>query len=279
MNVQDTEAEVRIAAAAKVAALCKLCSSEASLEQILPSVKELAADNNQHVRAALASVIMALAPVLGKAATIEQLVPLFLALLKDEWPDVRHHPLRPSEHSAMSKATPLAHTASDPVYTTKHVSTHSSARHRLSLWREGTHALDAAPVCGLWSTPAQWHVHGYVKLYEGARRSVGSPGEGCGRLQVRLNIISKLDHVNAVIGVDLLSQSLLPAIVDLAEDKHWRIRLAIIEYIPLLASQLGVAFFDDKLQGLCMGWLQDQVCASFSLSHTHTCVSRPYSCC
>ena len=62
MNVQDTEAEVRIAAAAKVAALCKLCSSEASLEQILPSVKELAADNNQHVRAALASVIMALAP-------------------------------------------------------------------------------------------------------------------------------------------------------------------------------------------------------------------------
>jgi hypothetical protein len=87
---------VRIAAVAKVAALCKLCSSEASLEQILPSVKELAADNNQHVRAALASVIMALAPVLGKAATIDQLVPLFLALLKDEWPDVRHHPLGPA---------------------------------------------------------------------------------------------------------------------------------------------------------------------------------------
>ena len=62
-----------------------------------------------------------------------------------------------------------------------------------------------------------------------------------------------------MIGVDLLSQSLLPAIVELAEDKHWRIRLAIIEYIPLLASQLGVAFFDEKLGSLCMGWLQDQV--------------------
>jgi len=65
--------------------------------------------------------------------------------------------------------------------------------------------------------------------------------------------------VNQVIGVDLLSQSLLPAIVELAEDKHWRIRLAIIEYIPLLASQLGVAFFDEKLGALCMGWMQDQV--------------------
>lgn len=62
-----------------------------------------------------------------------------------------------------------------------------------------------------------------------------------------------------VIGIDLLSQSLLPAIVELAEDKHWRVRLALIEYIPLLASQLGVNFFDDKLGGLCMQWLEDKV--------------------
>jgi serine/threonine-protein phosphatase 2A regulatory subunit A len=56
-----------------------------------------------------------------------------------------------------------------------------------------------------------------------------------------------------------LSQSLLPAIVQLAEDKQWRVRLAIIEYIPLLASQLGVKFFDEKLSNLCMGWLGDTV--------------------
>jgi len=92
---------------------------------------------------------------------------------------------------------------------------------------------------------------------------------------VRLNIISKLDYVNEgmnlrlfsrltscnnpVIGIELLSQSLLPAIVELAEDKQWRVRLAIIEYIPLLAKQLGVEFFDEKLAGLCMSWLGDSV--------------------
>lgn len=76
---------------------------------------------------------------------------------------------------------------------------------------------------------------------------------------VRLHIISKLELVNQVIGIDLLSQSLLPAIVQLAEDKQWRVRLAIIEYIPLLASQLGVQFFDEKLAALCMGWLGDTV--------------------
>jgi hypothetical protein len=43
---------------------------------------------------------------------------------------------------------------------------------------------------------------------------------------------------NTVIGIEPLSQSLLPAIVALAEDKQWRVRLAIIENIPLLAKQL-----------------------------------------
>ena len=42
----------------------------------------------------------------------------------------------------------------------------------------------------------------------------------------------------AVIGIGQLSQSLLPAIVELAEDAKWRVRLAIIEYMPLLAEQL-----------------------------------------
>ena len=95
--------------------------------------------------------------------------------------------------------------------------------------------------------------------------------------EVRLNIISKLETVNGgtlryrpnniqvidrlciVIGIELLSESLLPAIVELAEDKSWRVRQAIIEYIPLLANQLGKPFFDEQLGNLCMSWLGDTV--------------------
>lgn len=36
-------------------------------------------------------------------------------------------------------------------------------------------------------------------------------------------------------------------------------RQAIIEYIPLLANQLGVQFFDEQLGNLCMSWLGDNV--------------------
>lgn len=59
--------------------------------------------------------------------------------------------------------------------------------------------------------------------------------------------------------MERLSQALLPAIVELSEDKQWRIRLAIIEYIPLLAKQFGPAFFEAKLLDLCMSWLRDLV--------------------
>ncbi|KAI7044906.1 protein phosphatase PP2A regulatory subunit A, partial [Hortaea werneckii] len=76
-----------------------------------------------------------------------------------------------------------------------------------------------------------------------------------------------LERVNEVIGIELLSQSLLPAIVQLAEDKNWRVRLAIIQHIPLLAAQLGVKFFDEKLASLCMSWLGDTV---FSIREAST---------
>lgn len=68
-----------------------------------------------------------------------------------------------------------------------------------------------------------------------------------------------LVQVNQVIGIDLLGQSLMPAIENLADDSHWRVRLAIIQYIPLLATQLGADSFQQQLGHQCMRWLEDQV--------------------
>ncbi|KAG0193517.1 hypothetical protein DFQ28_004850 [Apophysomyces sp. BC1034] len=59
------------------------------VDKLLPCVKDLVIDTNQHVRAAVATNISALAPILGQDLTIEYLLPLFLQLLKDDFPDVR----------------------------------------------------------------------------------------------------------------------------------------------------------------------------------------------
>jgi serine/threonine-protein phosphatase 2A regulatory subunit A len=167
--LKDNEAEVRAMAAQKIKDFAELLPAGSRetviMNNILPCVKDLVSDTNQHVKTALASVIMGLAPIVGKDTTIEHLLPLFLAQLKDDCPEVR------------------------------------------------------------------------------------------------LNIISNLESVNKVIGIQQLSQSLLPAIVELAEDTKWRVRLAINEYMPLLAEQLGVTFFDERLNALCQAWLVDHVFA------------------
>ncbi|XP_014816986.1 PREDICTED: serine/threonine-protein phosphatase 2A 65 kDa regulatory subunit A alpha isoform, partial [Calidris pugnax] len=91
--MKDCEAEVRAAASHKVKEFCENlspdCREAVIMGQILPCIKELVSDANQHVKSALASVIMGLSPILGKDNTVEHLLPLFLAQLKDECPEVR----------------------------------------------------------------------------------------------------------------------------------------------------------------------------------------------
>ncbi len=60
-----------------------------------------------------------------------------------------------------------------------------------------------------------------------------------------------------MIGVDQVSASLLPAIVELAKVPVWRIRLAVINQMPLLADQLGEGFFGERLMQHFLDWLAD----------------------
>lgn len=76
---------------------------------------------------------------------------------------------------------------------------------------------------------------------------------------VILNAISKLDNLNETIGIQALSQSIFPAIMELSKDPQWRMRLSIIEYIPLLAKKLKEAFFEKNLMELSFDWLDDDV--------------------
>ena len=68
--LKDSEAEVRAAAASKLKDFANNLPADTReqiiMSQILPCVKDLVSDMNQHVKSALASVIMGLSPILGK---------------------------------------------------------------------------------------------------------------------------------------------------------------------------------------------------------------------
>jgi len=57
-----------------------------------------------------------------------------------------------------------------------------------------------------------------------------------------------LAPVADILGSDLLSSPLLAAILEHADDKMWRVRLAIILNMPVMAKHLGKEFFDSQLK-------------------------------
>jgi len=74
-------------------------------------------------------------------------------------------------------------------------------------------------------------------------------------------VISRLDAVRGVVDVKHLAESLLPAITELAAEKKWRVQAAILDFMPLLARQLGRRVFEDNLSTICVQALEDNVAA------------------
>merc|ERR1719409_210848 len=61
------------------------------------------------------------------------------------------------------------------------------------------------------------------------------------------------------VNIETLSAGLLAPIKELAKDKQWRVRLALLDYTPSLAKHLGEAIFTKELGSTCLQWLTDPV--------------------
>ena len=74
-----------------------------------------------------------------------------------------------------------------------------------------------------------------------------------------MNLFKRLEDLNKVIGIRELEQSIIPSLTELSNDKNWRIKLSVLEQFPILASQLGEDFFNQKLNPICINWLTDSI--------------------
>ena len=86
--LNDTEAEVRSAAAGTMVLVSGTIRKDVIISQIMPAAARLAGDASEHSRASLALVINGMAPILGKEGSVEHLLPILLLLLRDEVSDV-----------------------------------------------------------------------------------------------------------------------------------------------------------------------------------------------
>jgi len=72
-------------------------------------------------------------------------------------------------------------------------------------------------------------------------------------------LFKNLNEITKILGVETLSQSIIPALQELAIDKNWRIRSATIEILGFFAKQIGAEFLNDKILKMLVDWLGDKV--------------------
>jgi serine/threonine-protein phosphatase 2A regulatory subunit A len=76
---------------------------------------------------------------------------------------------------------------------------------------------------------------------------------------VRINIVTKLPEAVEVLGSAVFVQSVLPDVINMAKDKKWRVRLAVVSNITLMSNLVGVKNFEKRLQALLLETLRDPI--------------------
>lgn len=246
----DNQDSVRLhvieVAAALAASFVKNKSSEQSKELSISIVKPVliatSQDASWRVRYMVADCFVTLSKSLSED-TVKEVLPVFVKLLSDSEQEVRT--------AAAGKASGLAHLISieDSVQhllpCIQKLATDDSQAVRLAV---ASDAMHFAPILGKDATNS----HLISILFQLLKDDTPD---------VRLRLIGNLDQLLPVVGLGKLSENVIPAITELGQNKSWRIRQCVLEYIPSLSNQLTLEYFSKNLCGLCFGWLTDSVYA------------------
>ena len=77
--------------------------------------------------------------------------------------------------------------------------------------------------------------------------------------EVIVSLVDNLEPLFKVIGETVLNEKLIPAIINLSNDKTWRIRLAVVQFIPKMAKYINRDIFQQKIETTLLQMMLDPV--------------------
>ena len=78
-------------------------------------------------------------------------------------------------------------------------------------------------------------------------------------LEIRMTLINNLSELNKVIEVNNIIESVMPSIKEISANKSWRVRIQIMEIIPVLAKLFNQQLFMNHIFPICINSLTDNV--------------------
>lgn len=208
---------------------------------IIPCLKSLAEDPSWRIRFTVSDKIVELGQYLGKDLNKKYLLPYFIKFLGDAEAEIKTNAAtRLAEYAILLDVDDIV---GKVIPSIKPLASDNIQHVRASL---ASSILQLCPLIGKKYTND--HI---LSIFLLLLRDEFS--------DVRLALFKNLDEITKVIDIDSLSQSLLPALTDLAVDKNWRIRSASIEFLSFFARKMGESFLNDKFSKILLDWLLDRV--------------------
>ena len=74
-----------------------------------------------------------------------------------------------------------------------------------------------------------------------------------------MTLINNLAELNKVIEINNIIESIMPSIKEISANKSWRVRIQIMEIIPVLAKLFNQQIFMNHIFPICITSLTDSV--------------------
>jgi len=238
--LQDSEHEVRSAAAGKISGVAKLVSKEDVITHLLPCLSLLVRDQSYLVRAAFAKDVMVLAPSFGQAGTRDHLLSIFLQLLKDEVPEVRLNVI-----SKLDQVTPVI--GLDQL--SEHLIPAIIELGEDKAWRVRSAVIsDIPPLAAQLSLEFFFNSLGDL-CFSWLRDTV---------FAIRQAAIANLKHLTVIYG-EPFSKIVLPKIANLCKNPNYLHRMTILFYAQHVGPLMSQAFFRENMVPLLTTCAKDPV--------------------
>ena len=78
-------------------------------------------------------------------------------------------------------------------------------------------------------------------------------------IEIRMNLINNLSELNKVIEIDNIIESIILPIKEISANKSWRVRIQIMEIVPVLAKLFNQHLFMSNIFPICIIALMDSV--------------------
>ena len=228
-QAKDDQDSVRLLAIEACVPVASLLSEAENEEHVLPIVHASVEDRSWRVRYNMAKMFHPLSAAMGTDITMRDMLGSFLNLLQDAEAEVRTAATKNVAGYCELVGVEVFVQEVMPVLQVLFTDTVQSVRTALS-----TAVMGVAGGGGFSQDLAGQHL---VPLVSSFLRDE-SP-------EVRLNILKELSLLKDWIAA--MQDEIMPSVLQLVNDSHWRVRLAIVEQMPLFMGALGTPYFTSNL--------------------------------